>query len=219
MERCHRSIKRIATRKQCTVTKAIYRYNTTSKDDVSIASALANAIHCYRMRIKGIDGMCLSSRREVHGPYRIGDPVCVKPPDSQCTSKFRRGLVTDVISELSVSVIGTPRHVKDLRPAQETTPSASDSEQESSESELLIELATPDTGGSLENPPTDHSESSSEEEVQPIPLRRSTKSKRPRPHCYLCDNETRSGCDSERESNGDSRRKRARLCLVCRAEK
>ena len=26
-------------------------------------------------------------------------------------------------------------------------------------------------------------------------------------------------CDSERESNGDSRRKRARLCLACRAEK
>ena len=65
--------------------------------------------------------------------------------------------------------------------------------QESSESELLIELATPDMGGSLENPPTDNSESSSEEEVQPIPFRRSTRSKRLRPHCYLCDHETRRG--------------------------
>ena len=101
--------------------------------------------------------------------------------------------------------------MKDLRPALETTPSASDSEQESSESELLIELATPDTGGSHENPPTDHSESSSEEEVQPIPLRRSTRNKRPRPHCYLCDHKTRREGDSERESNGDSSRKRARL--------
>ena len=71
--------------------------------------------------------MCPSSRREVRGS-----------PNSN-----------DVISEQSVSVNGTPRHVKDLRPALETTPSASDSEQESSESELLVKLATPDTGGSL----------------------------------------------------------------------
>ena len=109
--------------------------------------------------------------------------------------------------------------MNDLRPALETTPSVSDSEHKSSESELLIELATPDTGGSLENPTTDHSESSSEEEVQPIPLQRSTQSKKPHPHCYLCDHETRKGCDRERESNRDSSRKRARLCLTCRAEK
>ena len=94
-----------------------------------------------------------------------------------------------VISEQSISVNGTPRHVKDLHPALGITPLVSDSEQESSESELLNELANPDTGGSLENPPTDHSESSSEEEVQPIPLQRSTRNKRPCLYCYLCDHE------------------------------
>ena len=162
----------------------------------------------------GIDGKCLSSRREVRSPYRIGDPIWVKPPDSQCTSKFKKGQVTNVISEQSISVNGTLRHVKDHHPALETTPSASDSEQESSESELLIELATPATGGSLENPPTDHFESSLEEEVQPIPLQRSTQSKRPCLHCYLCDHETKRGYGSERESNADSSRKRARLWRV-----
>ena len=105
--------------------------------------------------------------------------------------------------------------MKDLHPALETTLSASDSKQELSESELLIELATPDMGASPENPPTDHLE----EEVQPIPLRRSTRSKRPHPHCYLCDHETRRGCDSEQELNGDSSRKRVRLCLACRTKK
>ena len=65
--------------------------------------------------------MCTSSRREVRGPYRIGDPAWVKPPDSQHTSKFKMELVTDIISEQSISVKGTPRHVKDLHPALETT--------------------------------------------------------------------------------------------------
>ena len=83
VERCHRRIERITTRKQCTVTEAACRYNITPKDNVSIASAPANAIHRYRVRIKGIDSMCSSSRREICGPYRIGDPVCVKPPDSR----------------------------------------------------------------------------------------------------------------------------------------
>ena len=219
VERCHGSVKRIAARKQCIVADIVYRYNTTPKDDISIASALANTIHRYRVQIKGIDGICPSSPREVYGPYRIGDPVWVKPPGSQCSSKFKKALVTDVISEKSISANETLHHVKDLRPALKTTPLVSDSEQESSESELFIELVTPDTGGSLENPPTDHSKSSSEEEVQPVPLRRSTRNKRPRPHCYLCDHETRKGCDSERESNGNSSKKRARLCLACRAEK
>ena len=49
VKRCHRSIKRITARKQCTVTEAVYRYNTPPKDDVSIASAPANAIHHYRV--------------------------------------------------------------------------------------------------------------------------------------------------------------------------
>ena len=175
VERCHQSVKRIAARKQCTVAEAMYRYNTTPKDNVSIASAPVNTIHHYRVRIKGIDAMCPSSQREVHGPYRIGDRVWVKPPDSRCTSKFKKGLLIDVISEQSVSVNGTQHHVKDLCPTLKTPPSVSDSKQESSESELLIELETPDVGRSPENPPTDPSESSLEEEVQSVSLQRSTR--------------------------------------------
>ena len=91
VERCHRSIKRIAAKRQCTVAEAVYRYNTKPKDGVSIISALANAIHRYRVQIKRIGSTYMSSRREVRGPYRIGDPVWVKPLDSRCTSKFKKG--------------------------------------------------------------------------------------------------------------------------------
>ena len=80
VERCHRSIQKIAARMQCTVPEAVYRYNTTLKENVSIASAPANAIHRYRVRIKGIGGIIPSSWREVRGPHRIGDLVWVTPP-------------------------------------------------------------------------------------------------------------------------------------------
>ena len=36
IERCHRTVKRIAARKQCTIPEAVYWYNVTPKDDVSL---------------------------------------------------------------------------------------------------------------------------------------------------------------------------------------
>ena len=124
--RCHQNIKRIAARKQCTVAEVVYRYNATPRDYVSVA--LVNVIHSYRVWIEGIDGVCLLSRREMRSPYRIGYPIWVKPPNSQCASNLKNWRVTGVVSEQSVSVNVTTRHVKDLRPALETIPLASDSE-------------------------------------------------------------------------------------------
>ena len=138
---------------------------------MSIASAPANVIHSYLVRIKGIDCLCPPGR----SPYRIGNPVWAKPPNSRYTSNFKKGRVTSVVSEQSVSANGTPHHVEDLRSALEMTPLASDNERESPESELLIEPASLETNASPENLVTDQSESSSEEEVQAILLRRSTR--------------------------------------------
>ena len=65
-ERFHRSVKRIAARKACTIAEAVYRYNAIPKDAVTAASAPTNAIHRYRVCIKGIDA-CLPNRREQEG--------------------------------------------------------------------------------------------------------------------------------------------------------
>ena len=111
-ERCHRSVKRIAAKKACTIAEAVYRYNATPKDAVTAASATANAIHRYRVHIKGID-MRLPDRQRTRGPYELGDTVWVKPPNSRCTTHFRRGQITGIISEQAVLVNGTPRHVRD----------------------------------------------------------------------------------------------------------
>ena len=40
----------------------------------------------------------------------------IKPPNSRCTSNFKKGCVTGIVSEHSILVDGTPRHMKDLCP-------------------------------------------------------------------------------------------------------
>ena len=53
-ERCHRSVKRIAARK-CSIAEAVYWYNVAPKDDVDTATAPANRLYNYEMRVLGID--------------------------------------------------------------------------------------------------------------------------------------------------------------------
>ena len=163
-----------------------------------VAPLWVTSLHSYRVRIKGIDGMCPPGQREMRSLYRIGDPVWVKFPNSWCNSNFKMGQVTGVVSEQSISVNGTPRHVKDLRLAFKTTTLVNDSEWKSYESELQTEPASRETSDSPENPVTDQSESSSREEIQAISLWRSIQNKRTCLHCYLWSWD-QEGCDSEWE--------------------
>ena len=66
-----------------------------------------------------------------------------KPPNSRCTSSFRRGQITGIVSELAVLVDGTPRHVRDIRPALNKNPLASSGSGESSNDELWIRPMPP----------------------------------------------------------------------------
>ena len=50
--------------------------------------------------------------------------------------------------------------------------------------------------------------------VESVPLRRSSRLKRPAPRCTLCDSQIREEC----ESNVPGHSKRARTCLACRKE-
>ena len=194
-EQCHRSVKRIAARKTCTIAEAVYRYNTMPKDAVTAASAPANAIHRYRVCIKGIDA-CLPDRQGTRGPYELGDTVWVKPPNSRCTTRFWRGQITGIVSEQAILVDGTPRYVRDIRPALNTNPLASSGSGESSNDKLWIRPMPCMPDDPTANPDADADSSdgtseSSDEEVQTIPLRRSARNKRPCPPCHMCDLETR----------------------------
>ena len=189
-ERCHQSVKRIVARKACTIAEAVYRYNATPKLAVTAASAPANAIHCYWVHIKGID-VRLPDRRRTRGPYELGD-------NSQCTTSFRRGQITGIVSEQAVLVNSTPRHMRDIRPALNTNPLASSGE--SSNDELWIRPTPREPDGPTANPDADADSSdatseSSDEEVQTISLRRSAHNKWPHLPCHMCDLETRWSVD------------------------
>ena len=116
-ELCHRSVKRIAARMGCPIAEAVYWYNVTPKDDVDPASAPANKLYSYEIRVRGVDRVLTDELGDVNSPYDVGDDVWVKPPGSRCNTKYQLGTVTKLISPHTVEVGGMPRHVRDLRSA------------------------------------------------------------------------------------------------------
>ena len=224
-ERSHRTIKTIAARQQCSVPEAVYWYNVTPKDSISPCTAPTNALHNYSVRIKGIDGTLppepLSTRKR---DYQVGDVVWVRNPHSRCTTKSKLGRVTGICSPQTVAIDGTPRHVKDLRPVRGScVPSSeSDDDDESVESERMIGLGppmtqdSPDTTGVRtreQTPHDDGSGDSSSSNTDAVPLRRSTRQKRPARSCTLCDHEARGECSEHASENRRAKRQRVCLCI------
>lgn len=117
-ERCHRSVKVIAARSNCTVAEAVHLYNVTPRDDESSGSAPANMLYRYEVVRRGERNSTskVPAKKVARSKYTAGDQVWVKPPNARCHTKFSRGVVTGVLSEHAVEVEGVPRHVRDLRP-------------------------------------------------------------------------------------------------------
>lgn len=114
-ERSHRTIKRIAARKQCGIQEAVYWYNVSPKDGDDPSSAPANRVFRYNWRILGVDFTEPADGEEaVCSRFRVGDSVWVRPVNGRCTTRYGRGHVTGTISQQAVEVDGIPRHVRDL---------------------------------------------------------------------------------------------------------
>ena len=47
--------------------------------------------------------------------YRIGEKVYVRPADAKCTSVWKIGTVTDILTNANIEIDGVPRHVRDVR--------------------------------------------------------------------------------------------------------
>ena len=217
VERSHRTIKCIAARTWCSVMEAIYWYNVTPKDDASASTAPANIIYSYTARIRDVD---VTLPPEDAGPssYEVGDSVWVKIPHGRCTTQFGKGTITGVYSPHSVLVDGIPRHVKDVRPvrgADATYCSSASSDDEAPmlylpwEDPIASESDHSDRG---QRGPGDTSED--DDGAESIPLRRSSRLKRPAPRCTVCDSQIREEC----EGNVPGHSKRARTCLACRVK-
>ena len=113
VERSHRTVKTIVARKNCSILEAVYWHNVTTKDDISPCTALADMLHRYHFRIKGVEDNPFPEPEVTRGKYEKGDVVWVKNTRGKCTTKYSIGCVTEVISPQSVEVDRVPHHVKD----------------------------------------------------------------------------------------------------------
>ena len=161
------------------------------------------------------------------GRYEKGNVVWLKTPCSRCMTKFGTGRVTEVISQQSVQVNKT-HHVKNLHSFRASYPLNDEGDTEDSKQPIYLGLGSPNDPSNISglqtNPDMPNESSSEKEEIQTIPLWRSTRNKRSHLPCHLCDQEISGECgghdkpESE-SSNKDSRdlpycrNKRARLCL------
>ncbi|KFD46861.1 hypothetical protein M514_12266 [Trichuris suis] len=113
-ERCHRTVKVIAARKNCSVMEAVYVYNVTPRDDSSAATAPANALYRYQVRVRTVDPVGTDALI-AECPHVPGDTVWVKPPAERCDTPYDKGTVTKVISDQAVEIDGMPRHILHIR--------------------------------------------------------------------------------------------------------
>ena len=212
IERCHWTVKGIAARKRCTIPEAVYWYNVTPKDNVSSATAPANMVYRYRIRLKGINGTPAPTHNQQQAVFKPVDRVWVKTPHGRCTTKYKVGRVTSV---QNITVDGMPRHVKDLRPivgpGQPTVCSDMVSET-ASERFVTIRERPCEQAPSTNAGDASFNNTSNEDQVTILP-RRSTLRKRPPPECFMCDHGIRGECSSNATNNLIS--KKQKKCSLC----
>ena len=121
VERCHRSVKVTAARKNCTVAEAVYWHNVSPRADGGPESAPVELLYRYKVRVRGVDRLAAADGEDAGADhsestaYRRGDCVWVRPPGARCDERYATGTVTDLLSEQAVAVDGMPRHTRDLR--------------------------------------------------------------------------------------------------------
>ena len=157
-------MKRTAARKHCTIAEDVR--NAAPKDDIDSATAPANKLYNYEVRLLGIGRVLHSAPGAIDSPYDVGDGVWVKPSEKRCHTKYKLGTVIRVVSEQTMDVDGMPRYVRELRSAvppgsaPSTTqtfmsdneerpllPARRGSEEESSDSEEEVYLHMPRRSG------------------------------------------------------------------------
>ncbi len=115
VERCHRTIKRMAARANADPLDMVYWYNSTPKDGVKEESVPGSQLHSYRWRTLRTCVNPNSSCAKEGSTLSAGDRVFVKPGGARCFTKWPVGHITRVNSSTNVDVDGIPRHVADVR--------------------------------------------------------------------------------------------------------
>lgn len=110
VERNHRTIKRTAARSGTSVEEAVYWYNHSPMKNGAVPAML---VYKYHADMRG--RRLASTEKTSHPKFSVGDTVYVKPANLRCTTAWKTGTITRLISDQTVEVDGTNRHVADLR--------------------------------------------------------------------------------------------------------
>jgi len=132
VERCHRSIKRMAARSNADPLDMVFWFNSTPKEGSSESSVPALQLHSYSWRTLPVRTV-EKAVEDFNSDFVIGSRVFVKPVAARCHSRWPVGRVTAINSQTNVDVNGVPRHISDLRIVP-VVPEVSSPVEESSES-------------------------------------------------------------------------------------
>ena len=111
IERNHRTIKRMLARSGGTVNEMVFWYNNTPNSEGVVPSE-----RLFKYMPHNLPEGTKSPNRDISlNPYKVGDEVYVKPGTVRCTSVWRTGIITDIVSNTAVKVDGMTRHVGDIR--------------------------------------------------------------------------------------------------------
>ena len=164
----------------------------------------ANAMYTYWVQQRQLTLCSHLMMTRFAGHILWGIPSEMKPPGSQCTTRFKRERVTGGVSQQSVLVNGIPHHICDLLPALETGHSVTNESDESFGDKLSMD----GTNGLPQNVTASSLNDSEAETVIYVPLRMSTLTKKPPPPCIMCDPKSRGESSSHR---ANLRQKRIRV--------
>ncbi len=164
VERNHRTIKRMAERSGSSPAEAVFWYNISPKVSTDPQSVPSSSLFSYKWRHPLIEPI-IEDEIHPHTDLKVGDSVWVKPGNADCTSRWRRGLVTAVISTNNIEVDGVPRHILDLRRVHR------EEDEDEDEDEDVEEAREVGNDAGDEN-------ASNEDAAEPISLRRSLRERR-----------------------------------------
>ena len=116
IERHHRTIKRMMARTGKGVQEMLYWYNFSPKVDGVIP-----ADEIYRnekYNTPDVSGNSFKPRDTSLNPFKLNDIVYVKPHNSRCTTPWKIGRVTALVSNTALQVDSMTRHIGDVRLCQ-----------------------------------------------------------------------------------------------------
>ncbi|XP_065650805.1 uncharacterized protein LOC136078924 [Hydra vulgaris] len=116
VERNHRTVKGTAARAQ--ICPLVFWCNATPTVGTNKESAPASQKNKYvwRLPIQEEKNTETQERsQQVMKTYRIGEKVYVRPSDAKCTSVWKIGTVTDILTNTNIEIDGVPRYVRDVR--------------------------------------------------------------------------------------------------------